>query len=172
MTGVVRRVRVAGAAALVFVLLGTAAGHTFYATLAQVERTRDGRLEVALRFFPDDLEAALGKATGKRVVVEDTKAFAAVFEPWINSVFVLEAGRQRTAFKYVGAEVNVKIAWIYVEAGWTAPLDTARMTNVILVDLFPDQLNTVNFVDGDRRSSMVFSVTRTTADRLMDDLPR
>ena len=76
--------------------------HKFYASLAQVERTADGRLEVALRFFPDDLEAALRKATGTRVVVEDSTAFAAAFVPWLNAVFALEAGGRRTAFRYVG----------------------------------------------------------------------
>ena len=142
--------------------------HKFYASLAQVERTADGRVELALRFFPDDLEAALRKATGKRVVVEDTAAFGEVFEPWLNSVFALEAGGRRTAFKYVGAEVTVKTAWVYMEAVWPDPLAASTMTNAMLVDLFPEQVNTVNLVEGATRSSKVFDAGKRRVTRLMD----
>ena len=142
--------------------------HKFYASLAQVERTADGRLEVALRFFPDDLEAALRKATGTRIVVEDTSAFGEVFEPWLNAVFALEAGGRRTSFKYVGVEVTVKAAWVYVEAAWPDPLAASTMTNALLVDLFPEQVNTVNFVEGGQRASRVFDAATTRATGLME----
>jgi hypothetical protein len=161
------------AGALLAVALAAAAGgatsaHKFYASLAQVERTADGRLEVALRFFPDDLETALRKATGTRVVVEDSAAFGAVVEPWLNTVFALEAGGARTAFRYVGAEVTVKAAWVYVEAEWAHPLSASTMTNAILVDLFPEQVNTVNLVEGAKRSSKVFDRATRRASGLMD----
>ncbi len=145
--------------------------HKFYASLAQVERTPAGRLEVSLRFFPDDLEAALRKATGRTIVIENTKAFASAFEPWLNSVFSLQAGKQSTTFKYVGIEVSVEAAWVYVEAAWPEPLDRSSMKNAILFDLFPDQKNTVNFVEGKKRSSVVFSSNRTKADKLMSSPP-
>lgn len=149
---------------------GALAAHKFYASLAQVERTPDGRLEVALRFFPDDLEAALRKATGTRVVVEDSAAFGSAFESWINATFALEADGRRTAFKYVGAEVRVKAAWVYVEAEWTHPLSASTMTNAMLVDLFPEQVNTVNFVEGGRRASKVFDRATRRASGLMEVL--
>jgi hypothetical protein len=150
---------------------GSASAHKFYASLAQVERTADGRLEVALRFFPDDLEAALRKATGRRVVVENTAAFGDAFEAWVNTVFAVEGGGRRTAFEYVGAEVTVKTAWVYVETAWSEPLAASTMTNAMLVDLFPEQVNTVNFVEAGRRASKVFSAATRRADHLMGGSP-
>ncbi|HQZ16024.1 MAG TPA: hypothetical protein PLD86_04025 [Vicinamibacteria bacterium] len=148
--------------------LGTAAwAHKFYASLAVVEHTAEGRLEVSLRFFPDDLEAALRKSTGRTIAVENTKEFAAAFLPWLDSVFSLSAGKQTTRFKYVGVEVGVETAWVYVEAPWTESLDRSSMKNAILVDLFPEQKNTVNFAEGKRRSSIVFGADQTAADRLL-----
>jgi hypothetical protein len=147
---------------------GTAVrAHKFYASLAVVERTAQGRLEVSLRFFPDDLEAALRKATGRTIAVENTREFAAAFEPWLDSVFSLTAGGQTTRFKYVGVEIGVESAWVYVEAPWPEPLERSSMRNAILVDVFPEQKNTVNFAEGRKRSSLVFSADRTTADRLL-----
>jgi hypothetical protein len=154
--------------ALVLAATGPASAHKFYASLAQVERTPDGRLEVALRFFPDDLEAALRKATGRRVVVENTRVFGDAFTAWIDTVFSLEAGDRRTAFTYVGAEVSVKTVWVYVECAWPHPLDVSTMTNALLVDLFPEQVNTVNFVEGGRRASKVFDATTRRAGGLMN----
>lgn len=144
-----------------------ASAHKFYASLAQVERTTDGRLEVAFRFFADDLEAALRKATGRQVVVENTAAFGRAFEPWINAVFVLEAGDRRTAFKYIGAEVTVETAWVFVESAWPDPLAMTSMTNAVLVDLFPAQVNTVNVVEGGKRASVMFDAVRRRVSRLM-----
>ena len=141
--------------------------HKFYASLAQVERTADGRLEVALRLFPDDLEVALRKVTGRRVVVENSAAFGEAFEAWVNTVFVVEAGDRRTTFKYVGAEVTVETVWVYVECPWPDPLAASTMTNAMLVDLFPDQVNTVNFVEGGKKSSKVFDAVRRRVSRLM-----
>ena len=156
------------AAAVLAASLGTAAwAHKFYASLAVVEHTAEGRLEVSLRFFPDDLEAALRKSTGRTIAIENTKEFAAAFLPWLDSVFSLSAGKQTTRFKYVGVEVGVETAWVYVEAPWTESLDRSSIKNAILVDLFPGQTNTVNFAEGKKRSSIVFSANKTIADRLL-----
>lgn len=159
------------AASVLLTTAGTALGHKFYASLAQVEHTADNRLEVSIRFFPDDLERALHKAAGKPVAIEGTRQFAAAFESWFNSVFSLRAFGQVSRFKYVGVEISVHSAWVHLEAHWTQPLERSSMKNSILLDLFPDQRNTVNFVQGRRRSSIVFSRDRITADDLMASPP-
>ena len=158
-------------AAILAVAGTTARAHRFYASLAQVEHTADHRLEVSIRFFPDDLEAALRKSTGRTVAVENTKEFAAAFEPWLNAAFSLQAGSRTSAFKYVGLEAQVEVAWVYVEAPWTESLERSSMKNVLMLDLFPEQKNTVNFVEGKKRSSMVFSANRTQVEKLLAPPP-
>jgi hypothetical protein len=145
--------------------------HKFYASLAQVEHTADNRLEVSIRFFPDDLEAVLRKTTGRTIAVENTKDFAKAFEPWLNAAFSLQAGSRTSVFKYVGVEVQVEVAWVYVEAPWTESLERSSMKNALMVDLFPEQKNTVNFVEGKKRSSVVFSANRTQVEKLMASPP-
>ena len=160
--------RSALAAALGLVILSAPSfAHKFYASLAQVERTARGGLEVSIRFFPDDLEAALHKATGRTIALKDTPEFVSAFEPWLNAAFSLQAGEQRTAFKCVGLETTVEAAWVHVEAPWPEPLERSSMKNAILLELFPDQKNTVNFVEAGKRSSVVFSADKTEAKNLM-----
>ena len=161
-------VRLSVLAAALAVASGTiASAHKFYASLAQVEHTADNRLEVSLRFFPDDLEAALRKSTGRAIAVENTKEFAKAFEPWLNAAFSLQAGSRTSVFKCVGVEAQVEVAWVYVEAPWTESLERSSMKNALMVDLFPEQKNTVNFVEGKKRSSVVFSVNKTQAEKLI-----
>jgi len=155
------------AVALGFSWGGSALAHKFYASLAQVEHTADNRLEVSIRFFPDDLEAALRKSTGRTLAIENTREFAAAFEPWLNAAFSVQAEKRTSAFTYVGLEARVEVVWIYVEAGWTESLERSSMKNSLFVDLFPEQKNTVNFVEGKKKSSIVFSVERTRVERAL-----
>lgn len=150
---------------------GTALGHKFYASLAKVEHTTDNRLEVSIRFFPDDLERALRDGAAKPVAVEDTRQFAAAFEPWFNSVFSLHAGRETSQFKYLGVEISVHSVWVHLEAVWTTPLNRSSLRNTVLTDLFKDQKNTVNFVEGKKRSTIVFTRDKTTAEELIPPAP-
>lgn len=150
---------------------GTVLGHKFYASLAKVEHTADNRLEVSIRFFPDDLEKALRDGAAKPVAVEDTRQFAAAFEPWFNSVFSLRAGKQVSQFKYLGVEISVHSVWVHLEAIWTTPLDRSSLRNTVLTDLFKDQKNTVNFVEGKKRSTIVFTRDKTTAEELIPPAP-
>ncbi|MEO8499383.1 MAG: DUF6702 family protein [Vicinamibacteria bacterium] len=160
--------RVAVVAAAVALALGNFAwAHKFYASLAQVEHTTDNRLEVSIRFFPDDLEAALRKSAGRTIAIENTKAFAAAFEPWLNAAFLVQAGRRTSAFRYVGLEAQVEVVWVYVEAPWVESLERSSMRNALLVDLFPEQKNTVNFVEGKKRSSVVFSADRPRVEKAL-----
>jgi hypothetical protein len=160
--------RSALAAALGLVILSAPSfAHKFYASLAQVERTARGGLEVSIRFFPDDLEAALRNATGRTIALKDTPEFVSAFDPWLNAAFSLRAGERRTAFKCVGLETTVEAAWVHVEAPWPEPLERSSMKNAILLELFPDQKNTVNFVEAGKRSSVVFSADKTEAKNLM-----
>jgi hypothetical protein len=150
---------------------GTVLGHKFYASLAKVEHTADNRLEVSIRFFPDDLEKALRDGAAKPVAVEDTRQFASAFEPWFNSVFSLRAGKQVSQFKYLGVEISVHSVWVHLEAVWTTPLDRSSLRNTVLTDLFKDQRNTVNFVEGKKRSTIVFTRDKTTAEELIPPAP-
>lgn len=168
----VRRRALQALAAVICLVSGLeSSGHKFYASLAQVERTPDNRLEASIRFFPDDLEKILSLRAARSIPVEDTTAFGAAFEAWFNAEFSFRSGKQVSRFKYVGIEVRVQSVWVHMEAPWTTPLEKSALANTMMLDLFPDQENTVNLVEGKRRSTLIFNRSKTTATDLLATPP-
>lgn len=154
------------AATLALVLLtpSGASAHKFYASLAQIERVPEGRLEVGIRLFPDDVEQALTAAEGRRVVIDNTASFQRALVKYLASTLVVEAGGERAQWRYVGVDPMVNLLWVFVEADWSKPLKGATVTNRILLDVSGDQVNTVNLTDGNAKESLTFTVTHTSAE--------
>jgi hypothetical protein len=156
------------AAALLFLAVvrapEPASAHKFYASLAQVEKTAEGRIEVALRLFPDDVEQVLSAEAGRRVVIGDTPAFRDELMKYIGSRLVIDSGKDRARFRYVGFEPSVNLLWVFIEAEWPRSLKGARLTNRLLLEVSADQMNTVNLTEGAAKETFTFTATHTTAD--------
>lgn len=143
---------------------GEVFAHKFYASLAQVEKTSEGRIEVGLRLFPDDVERALSASEGRRVVIGDTATFKDALVKYLDSMFVIASGGERARFRYVGIEAKVNLLWVFVEADWTRPLKGSRLTNRLLLDVSADQVNTVNLTEGDSKETRIFTAEHTSAE--------
>ena len=141
-----------------------ASAHKFYASLAQVEKTAEGRVEVGIRLFPDDVEQALSAAAGRKIVVDNTQAFRDALMKYLDATFVLESGDERARLRYVGVDPMVNLMWVFVEADWPRPLRGSRLTNRLLLEVSADQVNTVNLTEGDARESITFTAARATAE--------
>ncbi len=141
---------------------GGAFAHKFYASLAQVEKTAAGRIEVGIRLFPDDLERALSASAGRPVVIGDTPVFREALMKYLDSTLVLESGTERARFQFVGIDPKVNLVWVFVEAGWTGPLKGGRLTNRLLLDVSDDQINTVNLTEGAAKETLKFTVAHTS----------
>jgi hypothetical protein len=149
---------------LALVLPASVSAHKFYASLAQVEKTAEGRIEVVLRLFPDDVEQVLSAEAGRRVVMGDTPLFRDELMKYVGSRLVIESGKNRARFRYVGMEPSVNLLWVFIEADWPRSLKGARLTNRLLLEVSVDQMNTVNLTEGAAKETFTFTATRTTAD--------
>lgn len=154
----------AATVALVLLLPSGASAHKFYASLAQVERVPEGRLEVGIRLFPDDVEQALTAAEGRRVVIDNTASFQRALLKYLDATIVIESGGERAKWRYVGVDPMVNLLWVFVEADWTKPLKGATITNKLLLEISGDQVNTVNLTDGNAKESLTFTAARTSTE--------
>jgi hypothetical protein len=115
------------------------------------------RAEIAIRLFTDDLENVLSLRSGRRVRMDVTPSADRLALAYLREVFVLKGADGRPAkLSWVGMEATVNTVWVFVEAELPGGLEGARLTNVILFELFEDQVNTVNLKQGDGRASLVF----------------
>lgn len=134
----------------------TAFAHKFYTSIAHVEyNEQEGKLEVSLRVFADDLERALSVRSGKRVRLDTTKDAEALALAYLRDSFEVRDGKgARVELSWVGWNTENEVVWFYFEAA----LDSAgaRIRNEIFLSLFENQVNTVNIKRGDKLRTHVF----------------
>jgi hypothetical protein len=145
--------------ALAALLAPGAAAHKFHASLVEVDVNREtGRLEVGMRLFADDLEAALTRRHGRKVRLDATPNTGALVLEYLGEQFAIrDATGSPVELVMVGMEARVDEAWVYVESKAPATLAGARVSDRVFFELFDDQVNTVNLQDGDARTTLVFS---------------
>ena len=124
-----------------------ASAHPIHTSYAEADfRPETNKLEVALRVYPDDLEAALTARAGRKVTLEHTPppAFDVLLLAYLRSTFLLRAADgSLPVLHLVGRELKDRDQhlWIYFECELPGPLAAARLSHRFLRDAFPDQLN-------------------------------
>ncbi|HVG38559.1 MAG TPA: DUF6702 family protein [Pyrinomonadaceae bacterium] len=135
------------------------AAHKFYTSIARAEYNAETKsLEVSARVFADDLELALTKKNNRDVRLDATKDIGALVLAYLQDSFELKEGDGGEAkqLTWVGMETNVDVVWLYFEIKLGAAPRDARMRNRLFFELFPEQVNVVQFVNGERKSELVF----------------
>jgi hypothetical protein len=137
----------------------TAEAHPFHTSIAEAEwNEKSGRLEVALKLRPENLERALRLRTKRNVVLERTPELDQIIRRYLNDKFVIEdAGKRPAKLIWVGKEVTLKEVWLYFEFPMPDGPAGMHLTNRVLFDLGRDQVNTVNFRLREKRTSLTFS---------------
>lgn len=140
-----------------------ARAHTFHASLAEVEHNAaEKRVEIAIRLFADDLEAALSRETGRRVRLDATPSVDAAILSYLAKHFVVTgADGAPLRLEWVGKELTVGTVWVYVQAAAPSGIVGARMRYDVFFELFDDQLNSVNLKDGSRIWTLHFTPGET-----------
>ncbi|QDV38963.1 DUF6702 family protein [Tautonia plasticadhaerens] len=139
---------------------GASAAHPFHVTIAEADYDAEsGMLEVALRIYnPGDLEEALGRRLGERVDLERTEDVDEAILAYLEDSLVVERpDGERAALAWVGKEVTVKTAWLYLEIPLPDGPEGATFTNSLLFEVEPDQVNTMVFGRGKDRASLRFT---------------
>ena len=118
---------------------------------------KEHRVEIAVRLFVDDLEEALGRASGGGFGSTSRRTSTGSRSP-ISRIGLTVTDRAGKALdlRWVGMEPRVDEVWVYVEATSTEGLDGATIADLVFFELFDDQVNTVNLKDGHRRTTLVF----------------
>lgn len=133
----------------------TAQAHVFYVSIARVKwKADEARLDVSVRIFTDDLEAAIVAEGGPRLRLWTDQAHAD------RDRHVSEYLASRLAFRVNGVDRELTYAGIEDALDATACLvqitgvdrvETIEVENRILVDMFDTQANVMRFEIGGER---------------------
>lgn len=160
MNQLIRRV-LAAAAALVIAAAGARA-HPVHTSVAEADyNTATASLEVSLRVFPDDFEAALSVHARRRLSVRATPAteFDEAARAYLAEKFtVLTREGKPAVLRWVGREAKGEAdeLWFHFEVPLPGGVEGARIHHHALGEQFPSQINSVRVREADRQVTLVF----------------
>lgn len=135
--------------------------HKYHVSIAEMELNRETKsLEVGLKLTPEDLEKALSQRIQKRVQLGRTDSVDSLITGYlVDSFRVAPPGGEDLELRWVGKEVTHKEAWLFFELPWEGQLQGLTVSNTILFEVAPNQVNTVNIKNGPARMSLSFTKT-------------
>lgn len=137
------------------------APHPLHTTLAVFTAQRDGSMTISVRAFADDFGAAVRLRAGDRTSTTLLPPDAAI-ESYTRATLQLTDGAGRpVALGWCGARHEGDLLWLCLAVPATARAGQLRLRDALLVEHFDDQVNIVQILRNDHRSTMLF----TKADR-------
>lgn len=128
--------------------------HASFATLNYNEQTKS--VEVTMRIFPDDLEAALSKQLGRSVKLDKSRESSQMIMNYLRKTFELKKGGRLQAFRWIGMELGVDSAWLYFESKMPLGVVGAQIRSQFLCELYDDQTNVVSIKYKGKQLDQVF----------------
>lgn len=145
--------------------------HDFHTSLTELQyNPKEKSYEVSIRMFTDDLENTLTKFNGGKKVFIGGKNDNAdeVIKRYIPQHFaVYTAQKQKKAMNILGKEIEGDATWVYVEIPDAQGVLGGVLQNDLLVEMFDDQTNLVNFFYQNQKKTFLFnSKVKSTEIRL------
>ena len=152
------------AAAVVLAVCPVSFAHPFHTSIAEAQFNRQtGKLEVALRVNPGDLEEALRPYARQHVDLEKTEDVDRLIVAYLRERFVVSSQQKRPLpIEWLGKEVSMKYAWLYFEIPIPQLTGDLVVSNRVFFELLKDQVNTVTFRQQRVRQSISFNRDRAT----------
>jgi len=130
-----------------------------YSTVLFNERT--GNLEISHRFYIHDAEHALAKEIKANTDLHNEEESRKLFTNYVLGNFSLKDSKNKLlSLKIVGSEIDGKYFWVYQETPITANMDEFQVSMSALQDVWPQQINHINF----ERKKIVHSIRLNNID--------
>lgn len=140
-------------------IAGAGQAHPFHTSLTEIEYNPDSQqLEISVRLAVTDLEEALSAGAGQTVVLDDSPAVKSLVMDYLRNklrLFSAKPSPQGVArplpLQWVGQQLEINSLWVFVTV--PAPMRTLRLDNALLLEMHPQQINTVTVLhDGKKQS--------------------
>lgn len=143
-------------------LVAPALAHPVHTSVAEADYNRATRtLEIAVRVFADDFEAALSARAREKISLEKTPPaqLDALIRTYVTESFTVRTPEGKpVACRWIGRELKDRAneLWLYFEAGLPDGIVGARLRHALLTEQFSDQLNSIRVSDGARTFTLLF----------------
>jgi hypothetical protein len=131
--------------------------HPLHVSTTEVNfNAKDKTLEISCRIFSDDFEAVLAKLYKQKTDLSSPNMKTAMDElvkKYVFSHLQLKANGKAVAMNYIGFEIDHEATNIYIEVEKIPDVKSVEVNDVILYDMFDDQMSIVHVVKGKIRKS-------------------
>jgi hypothetical protein len=133
--------------------------HEYYVSVTTVEYADQQKsLQIISQIFIDDFENALRQRYDSTVVLnknDESDQVEAYMKRYFNSKLKVWVNEQAVEFKFIGKEYKEDIAYCYLEIEDIASLQTIKVKNTVLFDVFETQQNIVRLKAFDTNKSFL-----------------
>lgn len=137
---------------------GTLAAHPLHTTMTELTFRPADRTAVAIvRVFADDFGTAVGRHTGVRPAADHTVPPRAAFAYLSRALIVIGRDGQRLSLTWCGERRAGEVLFMCVRAPAPGGLRGMRVASTLMFEMFADQVNIVQAVDGRRKQSLLFT---------------
>ena len=151
---------------LIFIFFSGFVAHKFYVSTTKVEYVKERKsIQIISKIFVEDLEQVLQERYSSRVQLDPKK------ETDLDQSYLLNYISQKLKFKinekeaqliYIGKEYDIDILNIYFEIEDVDSLESIRIENKILIDLFPEQQNIIHFSNEKNKRNLILDKNHPT----------
>jgi hypothetical protein len=166
-------------AVLLFAFVTSLHAHSLHQSTAEAEyNPKTKKLEVSLTVFINDLELALVRQCEREMRLHKTPAaeFDAQTQAYLAKTFVVtDAAGKAAKIEWVGRELDADSAksgdpavTLFFEVPLPQGLDKATLQNLVLCDLFQDQINLLELRNGAKKKELRFRRADPAKKELLD----
>jgi hypothetical protein len=135
-------------------------GHPLYITVTEINHNaKDKTLELSCKIFTNDFEGALQKTFHVNLDLSDPKSKAAsdkLVNDYIEMHLRLKVDGKQVVLQFVGSEKEkeTEATWSYFQVSNVAGLKKIEITDDLLYESFPTEINLIHItVSGNRKST-------------------
>jgi len=132
--------------------------HPYYVSNTDINyNSKSKNIEVTCRIFTDNFEDVLEKSTKKSINILQPKNKEEVnqlIHNYVSNHFHLSVNGKLKILQFIGYEQNEDAIWVYFETTESDVPKKIEITNSLLYDHFPQQINMVHYsVNGEKKVS-------------------
>ena len=146
---------------LLFLLFASFVAHKFYVGMFQLEFVAPKKeLQITIRLFIDDVNAALEKKYNKRTFIADekeSKEDQILLQNYIVEKFKIKINNQLKAYSFISKEVENNVLICYFKIKNIPKINSLEVENSILTELYPEQQNIIQFNNNGKKSSLLLT---------------
>lgn len=122
-------------------------------------KAKEKNIEITIQLFIHDLENVLERFAKKRVDVGKTPGIDKIIEKYLEENFVLKNKKdEKLKLRWVGKELNVDTAFVYLEASSDESIEGFKLQNTIFFESFAEQTNLLTARFENKKVDLLYKV--------------